>query len=264
MLLWSEYCEDAISEGREPYQYSAFCHRFRSWAKANQVVMHIERRPAEQMMVDWAGGTMEVLDRDTGELVKVYVFVACLAYSSYLFAEGFYRMDQEAWLTAHIHAFEDFKGLTPILVPDNLKTGIVKNGLDELIVNESYRRLTEYYGCVVVPARIRKPRDKAAVEGGVGLITRQAMAPLRNRTFFSLNELNEALAEKVTEINSRPFQKRNGSRESIYFEYERDALIPLPRQRFEIYVVKTATVPYNYHIKWKAFHFMWNGKPERT
>lgn len=248
MLCWSEYCESTIAQGKEPYQYSAFCHRYRAWAKTNQVVMHIERKPGEQMMVDWAGVAMEVVGRDNGEILKVYVFVACLPYSSHLYAEGFYRMDQEAWLTAHIHAFEYFGGVTPILVPDNLKTGIVKNGYDELIVNESYRRLSEYYGCAVVPARVGKPRDKGAVESGVGLITRQAMAPLRNRVFFDLCDLNLALKDKVIDICARPFQKREGSREGIFNAIEKPALIPLPHQRFEVYVVKTATVPYNYHV----------------
>lgn len=254
-LCWNEYCESAITNGEIPYQYSAFCNHYKTWAKANHVVMHIDRRPGEQIMVDWCGTTMEVMDRDSGKVNKVYIFVACLPYSSYLYAQGFYRMDQEAWLTAHVHAFEFFKGATPILVPDNLKTGIVKNGYDELIVNESYRRLSEHYGCVVVPARVRKPRDKGAVESGVGVITRQAIAAVRNRVFFELADLNAVLLEKTREINARHFQKRAGSRESVFFEAEQDTLIPLPKSRFAIYVVKTATVPYNYHISVESIFY---------
>jgi len=248
MLCWSEYCESTMASGGDPYQYSAFCHRYRTWANINNVVMHIERKPAEQMMVDWAGATMEVVDRDTGEINKVYIFVACLAYSSYLYVEGFYHMDQESWLNAHVNAFEYFGGTTPILVPDNLKVGIIKNTLDELVVNASYRRLAEYYGCAVVPARARKPRDKAAVESGVNMVTKWAIAPLRDRLFFDLGDLNEALQEKVEEICLRPFQKRAGSRGSIFIDQEKDALIPLPNKRFEVYISKTATVPYNYHV----------------
>lgn len=255
MLCWSEYCERSLENGGDPYQYSAFCSHYHTWAKQNNVVMHIERKPAEQMMVDWAGTTMEVCDRDTGEALKVYIFVACLPYSSYLYAEGFYRMDQEAWLTAHVNAFDCFEGATPILVPDNLKTGIVKNGYDELIVNESYRRLSEYYGCAVVPARVRKPRDKAAVESGVGIVTRQAIAPLRDRLFFDLADLNLALKDLVEKINARPFQKREGSRETIFNETEKDLLVPLPKKRFEVYVCKTATVPYNYHISVESIFY---------
>jgi transposase len=247
-LCWSEYCKKAIAAGEEPYQYSAFCQHYRNWAQANQVVLHIERRPAEQIMVDWAGATMETVDRTTGEISKVYIFVACLPYSSYPYAEGFYSMDQQSWLSAHVNAFEYFGGTTPILVPDNLKTGVIKTGLDELIINESYRRLAEYYGCAVVPARVRKPRDKAAVESSVAVITRSAIAPLRNRVFFTLSELNDALREKLDEISKSQFQKREGSRESVFLNQEKDALIPLPVRRFEVYTVKTATVPYNYHI----------------
>jgi transposase len=247
-LCWAEYCDSCIKGGKEPYQYSAFCHRYRAWAEANNVVMHIERRPGEQMMVDWAGTTMATVDRDTGEICKVYIFVACLPYSSYLYAEGFHFMDSESWLLAHIHTFEFFGGTVPIVVPDNLKTGITRNTYDELVVNESYRRLAEYYGFAVVPARPKKPRDKGAVESAVGVITRSVIAPLRDRTFFSLTDLNDALLEKLDEVLSRPFQKREGSRESVFFEQEKDTLIPLPKKRFEVYVAKTATVPYNYHI----------------
>jgi transposase len=254
-LCWNEYVDLCIEQGGAPYQYSAFCRRYRLWGQAKNAVMHIERKPAETMMVDWAGKTMEVISRDTSETLKVYIFVACLPYSSYLFAEGFYKMDQEAWLSAHINAFEHFGGTTPILIPDNLKTGIVRNGLDDLVVNESYRRLAEYYGTAVVPARVRKPRDKAAVESSVGLITRGAMAPLRNHTFFDLGELNRALKEKVDEINCRPFQKREGSRGSIFSGQEKDALVPLPRKRFEAYTLKTTTVPYNYHISVESIFY---------
>ena len=248
MLLWNEYCEKSISQGSEPYQYSAFCQKYRTWTKTNRIVAHLEHKPGEKLMVDWAGKTMEVIDPDTGEVHKVYIFVACLPYSSHLFAEGFYSMKQQSWQSAHINAFEYFGGVTPIVVPDNLKAGIVRNGFEELVINPSYRRLAEYYGFAVVPARVRKPRDKAAVEAGVGVVTRSAIAALRHHTFFDLSELNEALREKMVDISTRPFQKREGSRESVFLDQEKDTLMPLPPKRFEVYVTKTATVAYNYHI----------------
>jgi transposase len=248
MLCWQEYCEKTIQAGREPYQYSAFCHRYRAWARQNHIVMHIERRPGQSMMVDWAGTSMQTLCRDSGEVQKVSIFVACLPYSSYLYVQGFHSMKQESWLSAHINALEYFGGVTPIVIPDNLRTGIAKHTLDELIVNSSYRRLAEYYGFAVVPARPRKPRDKAAVEAGVGAVTRSVIAPLRNHTFFSLEELNESITTKVEELATRPFQKREGSRRSIFETIEKDTLLPLPKTRYEVYVTKTATVPYNYHV----------------
>jgi len=255
MLCWNEYCKRCIDENREPYQYSAFCRHYRAWAKTQNVVAHLEHRPGEIIMVDWAGTTMETIDRDTGEAHKVYVFVACLPYSAHLYAEGFHSMDSESWMRAHINAFEYFGGVTPIVIPDNLKTGITKNTIDELIVNRNFRRLAEYYGFAVIPARPRKPRDKAAVESGVGVVTRSAIAPLRDQVFFSLDDLNDALADKMAEIASRPFQKREGSRQSVFFGEEKDALCPLPAQRFEVYVSKTATVPYNYHISVDSIYY---------
>jgi len=255
MLCWNEYCKKCIDENREPYQYSAFCRHYRAWAKTQNVVAHLEHRPAQSMMVDWAGKTMQTLDRDTGEIHKVYVFVACLPYSAHLYAEGFHSMDSEAWMSAHINAFEYFGGITPIVIPDNLKTGVTKNTTGELVLNRNYRRMAEYYGFAVIPARPRKPRDKAAVESGVGVVTRSAIAPLRDKVFFSLDDLNDALWERMSEIASRPFQKREGSRKSIFLGEERDALCPLPPRRFEVYVSKTVTVPYNYHISVDSIYY---------
>ena len=247
-LLWNEYCDSATSAGKEPYMYSAFCHRHRRWAAANKVSMHIDRKPAEQIQVDWVGDTMEVVDPDTGELLKVYVFVACLPYSGYVYAEGFYDMRAESWISAHVNAFGFFGGSTPILVPDNLKTGIVKNTVAELVVNDQYRLMAEHYGTAVVPARPRKPRDKGAVEMSVGVVERRAIAALRDRRFMSLGDLNRALLGRVRAINSAPFQKRDGSRESVFLGQERALLIPLPAQPYAMTTRKTATVNSNYHV----------------
>ena len=143
LTLWREYCEDALASGMEPYLYSAFCQKHRAWAAANKVSMRIERKPAQEMQVDYVGDTMEVLDADTGEARKVYVFVACLPYSGEMFAEGAYNMRAESWVEAHVHAFAFFGGSVPIVVPDNLKQGVVKTTVEELVINEQYRRMAE-------------------------------------------------------------------------------------------------------------------------
>lgn len=256
--LWSEYCESALESGKEPYMYSAFCQQHRRWAAANRVAMHIERKPAREMQVDYVGDTMEVLDEDTGELPKVYVFVACLPYSGMPCAEGFFSMREESWVEAHVHAFSFFGGSVPVLVPDNLKQGVVRNTVDELVVNEQYRRMAERYGCAVVPARPRKPRDKGAVEMGVRVVEQRAMAPLRGRLFTSLSQLNKALLEKVREINARPFQKREGSRDEVFIRQEKPLLVPLPGKPYEMVARKTATVNFNYHV---AFDGSWYSVP---
>lgn len=254
-LCWNEYCEEAVSSGREPYQYSAFCQWHRKWAEANSLVMRVGCKCGEKIEVDWAGDPMEYYDPDTGEARKARVFVACLPWSQYTFAEAFPDMGEESWVAAHMRAFSFFGGSAPILVPDNCKTGIVKNTVEELIVNEQYRRMAEHYGCAVVPARPRRPRDKGSVEAAVGLIERQAMAPLRDRVFLSLSELNTALSGKVEQINARPFQKRDGSRESEYLGQEKDSLIPLPAHPYRIIVHKSATVQFNYHVSFEGMFY---------
>lgn len=257
-LLWNEYCDKALEGGKHPLMFTAFCSNHRKWSDANRATMHIERKPAEELQVDWVGDTMQACDPDTAKLHKVYVFVACLPYSSYLFAEGFYSMDEEAWITAHVHAFSCFGGTTPLLVPDNCKTGVIKNTVEELVLNDQYRRMAEYYGIAVVPARPRKPRDKGAVEMGVGLIERQAIAPLRNRVFFSIVELNAALRETVSVINDRAFQKREGSRTSEFLSREKPLLTPLPARPYEMVTRKRATVNFNYHV---SFDGCWYSVP---
>ncbi|MBQ6328140.1 MAG: IS21 family transposase [Kiritimatiellae bacterium] len=257
-IIWGEYCDEALSSGKEPYMYSAFCQKHRIWAASNKTVMHVERKPAQEMQVDYAGDTMEVVDVDTGEVLPVHVFVACLPYSGELFAEGSYDMKEESWVDAHVHAFSFYGGSVPIIVPDNLKQGVVKNTVDELVVNEQYRRMAEYYGCAVVPARPRKPRDKGAVEMGVRVVEQWAMAPLRDRVFTSLSELNAAMLEKVREINARPFQKREGSRDEVFLRQEKPFLVPLPGKPYEMVTRKPATVNFNYHV---AFDGSWYSVP---
>lgn len=192
--------------------------------------------------VDWAGDPIRWVNPDTGEEVRAWVFVAVLPYSQYIFAKAYPDMKEESWINAHIDAFSYFGGVTPLLVPDNCKTGVIKHTINELVLNESYRLMAEYYGCAVVPARPRKPKDKGSVESSVGLIERQAIAALRNNVYLSLEEVNEAIGIKVEKINARPFQKREGSRQSVYFGQEKDALIPLPAHPYQIVLHKSATV----------------------
>lgn len=255
MLLWNEYCEEALNGGRAPYQYSQFCEIMRKWAKTSKVTMRLEHKPADQIQVDWIGTTLRVTDPDTGETHKVHLFIASLPYSNYLYVEGFFSLDLECWIAGHIHAFEAFCGATPILVPDNLKTGVLKHTKDELILNDTYRRMAEHYGCAVVPARVRRPQDKAAVEMGVRVVTNDVIAVIRDEEFFSLARLNRRIRGLVAKVNDRPFQKREGSRRSVYLAKEKPLLIPLPAQPFEIYVTKRLTVNSNYHVSLDGAHY---------
>jgi hypothetical protein len=175
------------------------------------------------------------------------VFVAVLPYSGYTYAEAFLSQDQEAWINAHVNAYSYFGGVSRILVPDNLKTGVTKHTRQETVINKTYQELAEHYGTAILPARVRAPKDKASVEGSVGVISTWIIAALRNQQFLALWELNEAMGEKLAEFNRKPFQKKEGSR-TMVFEEERLFLRPLPEHPYELAAWKIATVQFNYHI----------------
>ena len=197
--------------------------------------------------MDWAGDTAAVINTDTGEAIPAYIFVASLPYSGYSYVEAFFSMNQECWTSAHVNAFKYFGGVARILRCDNLKTDVDKHGRDEVTLNKAYRELAEHYGTAVIPARVRSPKDKAMVEGTVGVISTYIIAALRNRQFMFLNELNEAIWERLNAFNHKPFQKKDGSRADA-FEEEKAFLLPLPTRPFELSEWKTAIVSLNYHI----------------
>jgi len=246
-LLWFEYCDKCRATGEIPYQLTQFKKHYREFAVKNKATMHIQRKPGELMEVDWAGQTAYIVDADTGEALEAYLFVAALSYSGYAYAEAFMSHNQEAWTAAHVNAYNYFGGVTRIVVPDNLKTGVIKNTRAELILNKSYQELAEHYGTAIIPARVRSPKDKPVVEGTVGRLSSFILATIRNQTFFTLRELNEVIHKKLHAFNRKPFQDKEGSR-ATWFSEERASLLPLPRNTFEFAVWKKATVTFNYHI----------------
>ena len=246
-LLWLEYCEMCRTTGEIPYKSTQFNKYYADYVHKTKATMRLEHKPGETIQVDWAGQTLHIIDTDTGEPIKEYLFVAVLPCSGYAYVEAFQDMKQESWITAHVNAFRHFGGTARILIPDNLKTGITKNTKDELVLNRSYREMAEHYGTAIIPARPRAPKDKAAVEGTVGIVETFILAALRNQQFLSHQELNEAIWERLYEFNHKPFQKKSGSRASD-FEEEKLFLLPLPEHHFELAEWKVATVQYNYHI----------------
>lgn len=247
-LLWSEYCEVCKSENLIPYQYTQFCDYYRSYVRKTKATMRIKRKPGELMEVDWAGKNLAVIDELTGEKLPAYVFVASLPCSLYSYAEAFPSMASEYWINAHINAYNFFGGVTRILVPDNLKTAVTKHGRSEISLNRSYHEMAEHYNTAVIPARPSSPKDKPNVEGTVGVISTWIIAALRNERFFSFHELNLAIQEKLKEFNSKPFQKKNGSRISAFELEEKLYLQPLPASPYEMAVWSTATIQPDYLI----------------
>lgn len=247
-LLWNEYCEQCYAAKEIPLMYTQFCLHYREYAEQNKATMHITHKPGEQMEVDWAGDPAKITDAETGTEVPAFIFVAVLSCSGYAYVEAFLNESQESWITAHVHAYRYFGGVTRILVPDNLKTGVTKHTREDVVLNHTYQELAEHYSTCILPARVRRPKDKPKAEGTVGVASTWITAALRNRTFFSLHELNAAIAEKLELLNDRPFEKKPGSRRSVFEEEEKAFLLPLPQHAYEFATWKIATVQYNYHV----------------
>lgn len=244
-LLWQEYREN----WPQGYGYSRYCELYRAWAKTLDVTMRFEHAAGETLYVDYAGPTMDVVNPQTGEATPVQIFVAAQGASNYTFAEGTWSQGLADWIGSHVRAVEFFGGVNTVVVPDNTKCAVTSPHRYEPELNKTYADWAEHYGCAVVPARACKPRDKAKVEAAVQGVERWVMAPLRNRTFFSLAELNRALREQLEAYNNRPFQKLDGSRRSLFDELDRPALKPLPATRYELAEWKQATVNIDYHVE---------------
>jgi len=249
LLLWNEYVAGCRAAGGVPYRYSFFNEQYRRWVASTGASMHVQRTPGESVEVDWAGDPMSFTDPLTGARVDAWLFVAALSYSAYVYVEAFADMKLGSWIDAHVHAFVAFGGAARLLIPDNLRTGVSRSDRYEPALNPAYARLAEHYGTAVVPARVRKPRDKPVVEGSVRFAANQVAAVLRNRRFVGLAELNEAIFDEVAEINARPFQKREDSRLMVFARDEKPLLRPLPPVAFELADLRTAKVAPNYHIQ---------------
>jgi transposase len=244
-LLWWEY-KQAHPDG---LQYSQFCERYRQWQGKLDVVLRQSHRAGEQMQVDFAGQTIPVVDRKTGEVRYAHIFVAVLAASNYTYAEALWSQDLRSWITAHCHALEFFGGVPEIIVPDNPKAGVSRACRYEPDLNPTYQEMAAYYDTVVIPARPHKPKDKGKVENAVQVVERWILAALRNQTFFSLYELNQAIQEALQRLNSKPFQKLQGSRRSLYESLDKPALKPLPAQRYEFAEWRKGKVNIDYHVE---------------
>jgi transposase len=250
-LLWQEYKE------RHPtgYQYSRFCELYRQWRGKLDVTLRQEHKAGEKLFVDYAGQTVPVVERSTGELREAQVFVAVLGASSYTFAEATWSQALPDWIGSHVRALEFLGGCPEILVPDNLRSAVSKAHRYEPDLNPTYQDFAQHYAVAVVPARARKPRDKAKAEAGVLLVERWILARLRNRTFFSLAELNQAIRELLTELNDRPFKKLPGSRRSLFEQLDRPALRMLPASRYEFAEWRKARVAPNCHVEVERHYY---------
>ena len=249
-LLWTEYLEECHLSGDDPLMYSQFCYYIQEDEEKRRATMHIPRKPGEQIEVDWAGDPAHIIDPDTGEITDAYIFVGIMTYSQYAYVEAFINERERAWITAHVHMLEYFGGVPKIIVPDNTSTAVNHSKSDwyNASLNATYHEWAEHYNTAIIPARVRRPKDKASVEGSVGHVSTWITAALRNEQFFSLSELNQAIKEKLNAFNARDSQKKEGSRLTLFLGEEQPLLAPLPATHYELADFKQATVQFNYHI----------------
>jgi len=250
-LLWLEYRE-AHPEG---YGYSRFCDLYREWAKKVDPPMRLVHRAGEKMFVDYAGDTVPVVDSETGKTRQAQVFIATLGASSYTYAEGQWSQELSSWIGGHVRALRYMGGLPRLLVPDNLKAGVTHPCRYEPDLNPTYQEMAAYYGLGVVPTRVREPKDKAKVEVAVQVVERWILARLRNRTFFSLAELNRAIWEFLKELNGRTMRHVGKSRRELFEALDRPALRPLPSEDYELAIWKKGKVALDYHVAYEKHHY---------
>lgn len=233
-LLWQEYQDQCRASGSIAMGYTKYCKGYSDYTIVNKLTNHLEHKPGDAVEVDWSGPVMEYVDTATGEAVKVYLFVATLPYSQYSYVEPCRDMKMDSFIRAHVHMYQYFGGVATRLICDNLKTGVVSHPREgEIVLTADYEALGSHYQTAIMPAGIRKPKQKASVEGTVGKVATAVIARLRNEMFCSFEELKAAVLRKLEAFNHGSFQKREGSRYEAYLD-EKPFLHPLPSIPYEI------------------------------
>ncbi|MCC6225958.1 MAG: IS21 family transposase [Microthrixaceae bacterium] len=251
MLLWEEY-RAGVPDG---LAYSQFCQRYRTWASALPVTMRQEHRAGARLFVDFSGDGLELVDRETGETVVVKLFVAVLGASNYTYVEPVVHEDLPTWIGCHVRAFTYFGGVTEIVVPDNLRSGVTRPDYYDPEINRTYADLAEHYGVAVIPARVRRPRDKAKVEAGVLVASRWILAALRHHRCDSFAELWNGIALLLERLNTRPMRKLKRSRRELFDDLDRLALKPLPSTPYTFAVWTKPKANIDYHVEFEHHYY---------
>jgi len=246
VLIWEDYAKPIDDKA---YSYTQFTRRYKAWCNKNKISMRFEHVPGDKAFIDYSGDTIPVLCRNTNKILfQAQIFIMVLGASDYTFVYATASQQLHDWIDAHVLAFEFFGGCARLLVPDNLRSGISDSCQFEPLANPTYADLAAHYHTAILPARPRRPKDKPKAELGVLLAQRWILARLARQQFYSLAALNNAIKELLTPLNHRQFQKRQGSRYSQFVEKEQQALLPLPKTRYEFSRFKTLRVPHDYHL----------------
>jgi len=261
-LLWGEY-RVAQPDG---YSYTQFCHHLSQYLLAQNPSMVLQHNAGEKLYIDFAGKKLSYINKDTGEVIECQVFVACLPFSDYSFAMAVPTQNVEDFIYALKTCLKDLGGVPQTLVPDNLKSAIIKANKYEPGVNQALEDFANHYGTTVTPTRSRKPKDKALVENQVKMIYSRVYAKLRNHTFFDIHSLNKAIAERIKEHNQTRMQQYDYCREEKFLAEEKHLLAPLPAEEYEVKYYKDLKVAKNNHIylssdkHYYSVHYSYIGK----
>ena len=251
MILWEEY-RDVHPEG---YGYSRFCDLFREFERRLSPVMRQTHAAGDKLFVDYSGKRVSIVDPTTGEARDAEIFVGVLGSSSYTYAEATFTQQLPDWIGAHVRMFRFFAGVPRLLVPDNLKSGVHKASFYDPEINRSYAMMAAHYDAGILPARPRKPKDKAKVEAGVRFAQSYILGRLRHLTFFSLAECNTAIKGALDRMNERPMRRLGVSRRDLFDSIERPALRPLPASDWEYAEWRRARVGLDYHVEVDEFYY---------
>ena len=243
-LLWEEYRQ----KEEDGFSYSRYCHHYRMWERRQDPDMHMDHKAGDITYMDFTGKKMHIADPDTGEIQEVESFVSILGASQLTYVEFIRSQKLEDWILVNENAFLYYNGTTKGITPDNLKSAVTKACNYEPLINETYNDLARHYGTVVLPTRPIKPQDKSLAESAVTLVYQRIFAPLRNMSFFSLRELNEAAWELLEKHNNTPFQRRDITRRQLFDEIEKSELRPLPGSRYELKRYQVSKVEFNYYV----------------
>lgn len=245
-LLWEEY---STTYKERSYGRTQFCKMYKFWCNKLKVTMRQNHKAGDKLFIDYAGSTVPIVDPHSGEIRKAQIFIAVMGASSYTFVEATWTQTLPDWIGSHVRAFSFLQGVPSLLVPDNLRSGVSRACRYEPDTNPTYAEMVSYYATAVLPARPKKPRDKASAEVGVQIVGRWILAKLRHQTFFSLFELNQAISLLLTELNLKPFQKLPGSRLSQFEAIDKPALKPLPEVPYVYAEFKKLHLGFDYHIE---------------
>ena len=250
-LLWEEY----LMANPDGYQRSQFCFLYKEWTTKLNVSLRLVHKAGEKLFIDYSGKTVPIRDSKSGETRNAEIFVATFGASNYSYVEATWSQSMEDWIGSHVRAFNYFGGVPTTLVPDNLKSAVTTPCRFDPVINRTYQEMCTHYGTSVIPARVRKPKDKAKVEGSVLIAQRWILAALRNHVFFSLQELNRSIAELLEKLNQRAFSKMKGCRSELFELLDAPALKPLPITPYVFAEWKQTRAGMDYHIELEEHHY---------